>query len=252
MKFIALISGGKDSIFNIYKAIQQGHELVAVANLYPAQIAMEQDSYMYQSVGTNMAEAIAECLQIPLIKRQLKGKPIVQDLYYTGTAEQKKDDEVEDLYELLLEAKQKWDFKGVSSGAIASTYQKLRIEDVQYQFLFFQQICYFNKQSCKRLDLESLVFLWGRNQQELLKEMIDSGMNSILIKVASYGLGKQHLGMSLRDNYDQIIELSQKCNLNICGEGGEYESLTLDCPLYKKRIAMQIIYLFYKTFFYQR
>jgi diphthine-ammonia ligase len=35
MKFIALISGGKDSIFNIYKSIQEGHELVAVANLYP-------------------------------------------------------------------------------------------------------------------------------------------------------------------------------------------------------------------------
>lgn len=36
MKFIALISGGKDSIFNIHKCIDQGHTLVAVANLYPA------------------------------------------------------------------------------------------------------------------------------------------------------------------------------------------------------------------------
>jgi diphthamide synthase (EF-2-diphthine--ammonia ligase) len=35
MKFIALISGGKDSIFNILKCIEKGHELVAVANLYP-------------------------------------------------------------------------------------------------------------------------------------------------------------------------------------------------------------------------
>jgi len=47
MNFIALISGGKDSIFNIYKCIQQGHTLVAVANLYPAEIGMEKDSYMY-------------------------------------------------------------------------------------------------------------------------------------------------------------------------------------------------------------
>ena len=29
---------------------------------------------------------------------------------------------------------------------------------------------------------------------------------------------------------------------NIAGEGGEYETLTLDCPLYKKKIIM---YLFF-------
>jgi diphthamide synthase (EF-2-diphthine--ammonia ligase) len=36
MKFVALISGGKDSIFNIIKCIENGHELIALINLYPA------------------------------------------------------------------------------------------------------------------------------------------------------------------------------------------------------------------------
>jgi diphthine-ammonia ligase len=35
MKFVALISGGKDSIFNILKCIEEGHELVALVNLHP-------------------------------------------------------------------------------------------------------------------------------------------------------------------------------------------------------------------------
>lgn len=26
--------------------------------------------------------------------------------------------------------------------------------------------------------------------------------------------------------------------MNVCGEGGEYESFTLDCPLYKKKIRI--------------
>lgn len=30
----------------------------------------------------------------------------------------------------------------------------------------------------------------------------------------------------------------KETGFNICGEGGEYESLTLDCPIYKKRIEM--------------
>ena len=68
MKFVALISGGKDSIFNIIKSMQEGHELVALANLYPAGKA-ELDSYMYQSVGSEVIELIAECLGKPLYRR---------------------------------------------------------------------------------------------------------------------------------------------------------------------------------------
>jgi len=35
MKFVALVSGGKDSIFNICQSIKNGHELVCIANLMP-------------------------------------------------------------------------------------------------------------------------------------------------------------------------------------------------------------------------
>jgi diphthine-ammonia ligase len=35
MKFVGLISGGKDSIFNLVKCIALGHELVCVASLLP-------------------------------------------------------------------------------------------------------------------------------------------------------------------------------------------------------------------------
>ena len=34
-KFVALLSGGKDSIYNTLQCIAMGHELVAVANIYP-------------------------------------------------------------------------------------------------------------------------------------------------------------------------------------------------------------------------
>lgn len=50
MKFVALISGGKDSTYNIMCCKKDGHELVCLANLYP-KIGGEIDSYMYQCVG---------------------------------------------------------------------------------------------------------------------------------------------------------------------------------------------------------
>lgn len=63
-------------------------------------------------------------------------------------------------------------------------------------------------------------------------------MEAILVKVASYGLSQKHLGKTIKENYDEFMKMSKEFDLNVCGEGGEYETITLDCPLYKKKIVM--------------
>jgi diphthine-ammonia ligase len=70
MKFVGLISGGKDSIFNLLHCVTYGHELVCVANLHPpfALAVKEMDSFMFQTVGVEIADSIAECLEVPIIK----------------------------------------------------------------------------------------------------------------------------------------------------------------------------------------
>lgn len=45
-----------------------------------------------------------------------------------------------------------------------------------------------SNQSGDRLGLTSLAYLWQKEQHELLKEMIDSGVEAILVKVAAMGL----------------------------------------------------------------
>lgn len=91
---------------------------------------------------------------------------------------------------------------------------------------------------CTRLGLISLAYLWNRDQKELLKEMIESQIEAILIKVAAIGLDVRHLGKSLSTLYPYLCKLNDEYESNICGEGGEYESFTLDCPLFKKRIIL--------------
>ena len=55
MKFVALLSGGKDSCFNIMKCVEYGHELAALANLYPEDpLQDEVNSFMYQSAGKRL------------------------------------------------------------------------------------------------------------------------------------------------------------------------------------------------------
>lgn len=69
--------------------------------------------------------------------------------------------------------------------------------------------------------------------------MIKCEIDAIIVKVAALGLEPQrHLGRSLRLVEPQLHDLHEKYGINVCGEGGEYETLTLDCPLYKSRIVM--------------
>lgn len=84
----------------------------------------------------------------------------------------------------------------------------------------------------------ALAYLWQRDQEELLQEMATAGVNAILVKIAAMGLKKHHLGQSIRDMFPYLCKMNQEFDLHICGEGGEYETITLDCPLFKKRIIV--------------
>ena len=180
MKCVALISGGKDSWFNIMQCVAKGHEILALANLRPPPsqpgIVVEKgglrtdelDSFMYQTVGHDAVHLQAECMNLPLYREDIHGQSIDQGLNYAATA----NDETEDLFRLLSRVKTTHpDIQAVSVGALLSTYQRTRVENV-----------------CTRLSLTSLAYLWQRDQKELLAEMIDTGLTAIVIKVAAIGI----------------------------------------------------------------
>ena len=222
MKFIGLLSGGKDSVYNIMQCVKHGHELVAVAHLQPPPKVNELDSFMYQTVGSEAVRGIAECLGVPIFVRTIEGGQVRADLDYVQTD----GDEVESMYALVKEAVEALRLQGteveaLSSGAILSTYQKNRVENV-----------------CARLGLSSLAYMWQRDQPELLAEMVDSGLTAILLKVACMGLDRRHVGKTLGQLQPYLLRIKDEYGVNVCGEGGEYETFVVDAPVFKKRIVI--------------
>lgn len=221
MKFVALISGGKDSFFNIMHCLQNNHELVALANLHPESPDVDElDLFMFQTVGHDVIGAYTQCLgdKVPLYRRAITGNSANVALEYELTA----GDEIEDLYELLKEVQAKHpDLEAVSCGAILSHYQRTRVENV-----------------CARLGLTSLTYLWQMNQAQLMREMFEAGLEAVLIKVAAVGLTQKHLGQSLAEMYPILTKLNAIYDVHICGEGGEFETLVLDAPFFSKRLEI--------------
>ncbi|KAG2013521.1 hypothetical protein CC2G_010422 [Coprinopsis cinerea AmutBmut pab1-1] len=71
--------------------------------------------------------------------------------------------------------------------------------------------------------------------------MIEAGLTAVLIKVAGIGLTPKHLGKTLAEMQPTLTKLNSLYGLHVCGEGGEYETLTIDCPLFKSRIVLEEI-----------
>jgi diphthine-ammonia ligase len=228
MKFVALVSGGKDSIFSIIEAQKQGHELLACVHL-GRPVKSDEESYMYQTAASEAVQMIVEeCIQVPLIHYVREGKSVQTSLVYQeGGSDGTLRDEVEDLYLALKVAVDRFpEVQAVASGALLSTYQRVRIENV-----------------CQRLGLTSFAYLWRRgSQHETLRAMIhEAGLEVVLVRVAAPpGLVPQrHLNKSLKQLEPTLYRLYDKYRLHVCGEGGEYESLCLFAPgLYRKRLVL--------------
>lgn len=165
MRFIALVSGGKDSIYSIMRCMQLGHECCCLANLHPPPSAQgdECDSFTFQTVGCGAVEMVAQSLKLPLVRAALNGGCVLSSCEYEAT----EGDEVEDLLRLIQQCLHKFpDATALSCGAVLSDYQRLRVENV-----------------CRRLKLTSLAPLWRVPQQQLVDGMLADGMDAVLVKV---------------------------------------------------------------------
>jgi diphthine-ammonia ligase len=240
LKVIAMISGGKDSLFSVLHCQANGHEVVALANLYPETSATgsedeDIDSFMYQTVGHSVIPLYAEALRIPVYRQKILGGSGSMERDYAPASESAVEkDETESLVPLLQKIKAAHpDANAINTGAILSTYQRTRIESIAL-----------------RLGLIPLSYLWQfpslppYTQTSLLEDMRKIGQDSRIIKVASGALDGSFLWKNVVDQAN-VNRMAKRMEMfggsvggAVLGEGGEFETLTLDGPrkLWKGRI----------------
>ena len=90
---------------------------------------------------------------------------------------------------------------------------------------------------CHDLDIDLILPLWKQNSEKIVNEIIDAGFEVILVSVRNGFLGKEWLGRRIDDKF--IGDL-RKTNSTVdpCGENGEFHTLVLDGPIFKKKIVI--------------
>jgi len=88
------------------------------------------------------------------------------------------------------------------------------------------------------LNLDSLKQILRRAKPEdiLTLELIDNKFTFVMSSIAAEGLSEEWLNTIITEK--EISMLTSIKGINAAGEGGEFESLVLDCPLFQKRIEL--------------
>lgn len=204
VKLAALFSGGKDSTFAISRIQEMGHSVACLITMHPR----ADDSVLFHYPNSWVTEYLADAMQIPLIGCQIRGCS--------------KEEEMKALEEAIVQVKSIYKIQGIVHGGISSNYQKYAFERV-----------------CARQGIETIAPLWSYEPKSYITQLIKRGFRIIIAGVSSMGLGREWLGQQLdEDAITKLVYLSEKFGFNLTFEGGEAETLVIDCPLYRKKLQI--------------
>src|SRR3989344_6698824 len=199
MKIAVLFSGGKDSCYSAYLAKKKGYELVCLITVY----SDNQESYMFHTPSVKKTKKQAEVMNLPLVIQKTKGE---------------KEEELKDLKNAISIAKEKYGINTLVTGALHSEYQASRIQKI-----------------CDEIGIKCFNPLWHKNEIEYLEELVKNKFKIIITGVAAFPLDKTWLGKEINKEFiKDAKKLKEKYKIHPAGEGGEFETFVLDCPLFEK------------------
>jgi len=210
----SLFSGGKDSSWALYRALQSDRGVSHLVTVHPGEA-----SYMYHVPATRLARLAAESVGLPLVEVD----PESFDAEAAADSGAQGDRELAPLEAALADLDAEAGLAGVTAGAVESEYQTSRIRGM-----------------CDRLGLELYAPLWGEDPRELVEAMLEAGFEILIVQVAARGLDESWLGRTLdRAALADLEALNEEYGVHVLGEGGEFETLVVDGPHMDRRIELE-------------
>ena len=203
MKLGILFSGGKDSSYATWLAKKNSHKISCLITI----VSENKESFMFHTPSIGQVKKQAVVMEIPLIIVRTKGE---------------KEKELFDLEKAIILAIKKYRIEGIVTGAVESVYQSSRIQKI-----------------CNKLNIECFNPLWQKDQLELLNDLIKNRFVVIITGVFAEGIDRGWLGRKIDKNFiKDIKKLNEKHGISISGEGGEFESFVINCPLFRNQLKI--------------
>lgn len=191
-------SGGKDSCFACYKAMQQGYDVKLLLNF----ISRESKRGCFHGIEGGLLKFQADLIGIPLAQKEV-------------SPDMKKYEE---------------EFKAAVT--------ELRGKDIGS--MVFGDIYLLEHQSwiervCKDLNIHPLEPLWNNSPDNIIDEFIDLGFKAIIVSCKADIMGREFLGRYIDK---ELVGELKKRGICPCGENGEFHTLVVDGPIFRKPIKI--------------
>ena len=203
MRLGVLCSGGKDSLFACYLAMQK-EEVACLISVR----SKNEESYMFHTPNVHLVPLQAEAAGLPLVSVETEG---IEEA------------ELSDLSRAISFAVERHGIEGVVTGALLSVYQAARVQRI-----------------CRDLDLWCFNPLWYTDQEAYMERLIGAGFRAVVAGVFAAPFGAAWLGRAIdREALADLKQYARKYRITLTGEGGEYETLVLDAPFFTRKIVIE-------------
>jgi len=211
VKLAAFFSGGKDSTYSILLAERMGHKVEFLVTFQPRSV----DSYLFHYPNSHLTPLQAQAMNRRHYLVQVGEHP------------------EEDVLNIVLRDISNEDVEGLVLGTVGSVFQRRRVED-----------------AATRYGLTVITPLWGMEPDFLLKKILEEEFEVMIVGVAAAGLDESWLGRVIDARaVEELALLQERMGVHPAGEGGEIETLVLDCPLYKKKLLPTRVRKVWRTYY---
>ena len=88
---------------------------------------------------------------------------------------------------------------------------------------------------CNDLGIEAVEPLWGKSTDDVIDQFLDAGFKAVIVGAKAELIGEEWLG---RQVDGEFIDYLKSKAIDPCGESGEYHTLVVDGPLFKRKIEI--------------
>jgi len=198
LKAISSWSGGKDSCFACYKAMEQGYDVKLLLSF----ISRESKRGCFHGLDGKLLRHQADLIGIPLIQKEVS--PDMQ--------------------------KYEEEFKAAVSELRGSEIGSMIFGDI---YLIEHES--WIERVCKELNINALEPLWNQAPENIIEEFVASGFKTIIVSCKADIMGREFLGREV--NLELVDELKKR-GICPCGEKGEFHTLVVDGPIFKRPIQI--------------
>ena len=197
-KVFASWSGGKDGCLALYRAMQNGMNARYLANM----VTEDGERSCSHGILAAVIKKQAEAIGIPIVQ-----KPTTHETYEA----------------VFVETLKEFKREGIEGGVFGDIDFNAHREWIE--------------RVCKKAGITPHLPLWLNDQSKLMEEFIDAGFKSVVVAVKAELLGKEVLGRVVDRKFLKYLAGLNK-GITPCGEAGEYHTLVIDGPLFKKRLEI--------------